>query len=239
MTDVKGSEAFTTLTTLFKKFKKFHFDLASKIPYSSMQEWITFADGKVEKALIKERGIGKNIKDMYVIMILGLILSVVGLWYLWGLFGMAFGGVGLFLAMLEPKLLLVLLALIGLALIMPALLILFQALLYHILSKALGGKGSYTQTMTVIVFQSAANLILSAGVLLLYAVFIGFLISPLMYAIMIYSMYLMYKGFRHVHGLSKNRAIAVVVGGYLILFGIGMAIYLLLYAGAYLLGYAY
>ncbi len=239
MTDVKGSEVFTKLTALFVRFKKFHFDIASKIPYSSMQEWIAFADGKVEQTLSRERGIGKNIKDMYVIAILSLLLSIAGLWYIWVIVGMVFGGIGLFLSMLEPALLTILIALMGLALIMPALLILFQTLLYHILAKIAGGKGSYAQTMTVIVFQSAANLILSIGLMLLYAVFVGFLISPLSYAIMIYSMYLMYKGFRHVHRLSKNRAIAVVVGGYLILFGIGAAIYLLLYVGMNLLGYAY
>lgn len=74
------------------------------------------------------------------------------------------------------------------------LLLYVQSLLWHVLLKVLGGRGSFQQTLRVVGYGSGA----AAWLLIPFA---GALLAPLMKL----SMY--YHGFREQHGLSRFRAI--------------------------------
>ncbi|MBU0527476.1 YIP1 family protein [Candidatus Micrarchaeota archaeon] len=231
MTDVKESEGFKSLSELFVKFKKFHFDLARKVDYPSIPKWIDFADGKVEKVLDEEKSIVDNIKDMYIIYILWTALSIIGLWYMWAIYGAIFGTI--FLAVfLNPIAIIAAVVIMVLFLLSPVIGLLWNSSLYYIVARALGGKGSFRQTMSILVNSTGASMILSAGVLLSYAIIIGFFISPLIYAVLFYVVYLQYKGIKHVHKLSRNRSIGVIVGSMVVGFVLYFALILGIYLGA-------
>ncbi len=229
MTDVKESEGFKSLSELFDKYKKFHFDLARKVDYKEIPNWIDFADNKVEKVLEKEKGIWDSIKEMYIIYILWTAVSVIGLWYVWAIYGFLFGAV-LLAFLINPIAVVVLAAFILYLLLSPALGLLWSTITYYIVARALGGKGSFRKTMSIIVKSTGAYMILSAGVVLSYAIIIGFVISPILYAVLLYMLYLQYRGIKHVHKLSRNRSIGVIVGsmlvGFVIYFALIFAIYI-------------
>lgn len=228
MTDVKESEGFKSLSELFDKYKKFHFDLARKIDYKGISDWIDFADNKVEKVLDKEKSIRDNLKDMYIIYILWTVLSVIGLWYIWALYGVIFGAL-LLAVVLNPIAMFVLVAIVILFLLSPAIALLWNSAIYHVVARLLGGRGSYSQTMSILVNSAAANMILSAGILLAYAVIIGFVLAPLFYALLIYVLYLQYKSIKHVHKLSKNKSIGVIVGSIVVSFVLYFALIFAIY----------
>ncbi len=240
MTDVKESEGFKSLSELFVKFKEFHFDLARKVDYPSIPKWIDFADNKVEKVLDEEKSIVDNIKDMYIIYILWTALSIIGLWYMWAIYGAIFGTI--FLAVfLNPLAVIVVAIIIIMLLLSPVIGLLWNSSLYYIVARALGGKGSFRKTMSILVNSTGASMILSAGVLLSYAIIIGFFISPLIYAVLFYVVYLQYKGIKHVHKLSRNRSIGVIVGSIIVSFALQFVLIIGAYLGfmAFMMGVIY
>lgn len=233
MTDIKGSEGYGTIKDLFGKFKRFHFDIASKVPYGSVPRWIEFADNRVEDSLSRERTILGNIKDAYVLYAIGLLLGLVSMWYVWGIIGSIFLSGVLLVGLLAPRWLILIVPAIILFILAPALGLLLRSAIYQALCRLMGGRGSYSRTMSVLVYHGAASLILSSGLLLLYAIFIGFFLSPLSYAISIYAIYLTYRGLRHVHGFTQNQALIATIGGLLIEMALIMALALAFYIGLF------
>lgn len=228
---ISDSELYKNLNELFGKYKEFAFKGISQIPYSAVPVWKDFTDGKVEEALKEDKGIWDNIKDYYVITIISTIASIIAFWYITflvgGMFLAAMGFLVLFAAMLDPVITIaVAVAVLILLLISPAILLLLQTLLVHVLAKIAGGIGKYRQTLSVSVLTSGAGLILMIPMYLAYALIIGLFISPLSYAITIFMLYLQYKGIKHVHKLSPKRAAAVVIGSAAIMFLLSIAIVL-------------
>lgn len=224
---IADSELYKDLKGLFRKYKDFAFKYASQVPYGPVKGWMSFADGKVEEALEEDRSVWQSLKDFYAITIVRCIASIMGYWYIALVFGalfgwIAMGGITLGL-MIDPVLTLaVVLAIILIMLISPAVMLLLQGLVVHALAKIAGGKGSFIQTLSVIVLGAGAAFVLMVPMYIAYALIVGFFISPLSYAIYIFVLYLQYRGIRHVHKLSRERAAAVVIGSIAVALGIYM-----------------
>ena len=224
--DVAKSEGVTKANDLWYKYKKICFDVLKRFPYGSVPTWIKFSDGKVEEALKEERSITKNVIDYYAVTLLSFILSAIGFWYivliaiaLFGLAAIASFGVVLFLIPFV-------LAIVGIMLILMPIFLILMALCYHVLIKLLGGVGTFRQTLSVLTLASIANIVLNVVVYLLFATIIGVIASPISYVIWGYSLYLEYKGFKYSHKLSRNRAIIAVLGGFAVIMGLFIVLYL-------------
>ncbi len=236
MGGVSDSEAVQSLMVLFGKYKKFCFDAISNIPYRSVPAWIAFADGRTEEALKEKRGVWQNVLDNYVLYALATLLSIIAFWYVSIFMIGIFGTMGAFVIALGifASPLITIAAVIGFVLallLLPVVFLLLRGAFYHVIAKFAGGSGSYSDTLSIHVMTAAASTILMIPIYLAYAVIIGFIISPLAYAVMIYALYLEYKGFRVAHALSPKRAAAVVIGAVIIEFALYMGFYLLFYFG--------
>ena len=212
------SETAGKLMDLFDKYKSFCFAAISKVPYKPVRGWIAFADGRVDDALDEKRGVWESIKQQYVLCILTILAMVVAYWYVSLFLGAILAGITVFLTGLgiiaNPTLTIAIVAALAIAIIIaPAVILILSAFAYHVIAKVLGGKGSYGQTMSVLVVGSAANLIFMIPLYIAYAFVIGFLISPLAYAVLLFSLYLEYKGIKSVHKLSSKRSAAVIICG--------------------------
>jgi len=244
MGEIKDSEAYSGLHDLFLKYKKFSFDVLAKVPYSQVPAWIAFSDGRVEEALKEKRGVVESLKDAYALSILGILASLVAFWYMWLFVGavMLFllGILGFVGMLLNPLWTIAAIAalIIG-ALIWPGAVNLARAAFYHIVMKLFGGKGSYSDTLRVMVLSSAGHLALMIPIFAAYAVIVGFILGPLAYVITIYVLYLQYRGMKHVHGMEpKNAAIATIVALVLEI-GAYMTIYFASYVAMMLLSMSY
>ena len=129
----------------------------------------------------------------------------------------------------------IVLGILALILLAPGVFLLLRGALYHLLARFFGGKGSYAQTVDVLVKSSAAHLVLMIPLYLAFATLIGFVLSPLSYAVIFYSIYLTYRGLMHAHALPQKNAIITVVAGYVIEFGIGAVIVIIMQAARVLM----
>lgn len=236
MSNITESEGYTGLAELFGKYKKFAFDKISLVPYGSIPSWIAFADDRVEDALREKRGVWQNVKDFYAIFILGKVFALIAFWHVFLLLGglliTAIAFLGAFGLLLNPALTIAVAAgLLALIILYPGVSLLLRSVYFHIIMKLLGAKGSFSDTMSVIVMMSGSAIVLMVPMCIAYAIIVGFLFSPLTSAISIYSAYLMYKGMLHVHSMAPKNAAIAVVGGILLEIGIMFAIYLAVYAG--------
>lgn len=247
------SKSFSDLIVLFKKYKKFCFDIIEKVKYSSVPSWIKFSDDKVEEVLDEElsrRTITKNIIDFYVITIINIILFLISVWFFLPFFSIFLSIFGLFflisvkeisivdllLGLLYTGLIILILFLFILLLLLFSML--FRAVVLHLFAKIAGGKGKFVDTMSTLIFSHVSFIIFAIPVILLYAAFIGYIINYLLstihFVIYLYSLYLLYRGIKHSHNLSTKRAILVVIGEqlliYLICFIIIIALYIAIYA---------
>jgi hypothetical protein len=239
MGSILESEGVKTLLGLAVKYKGFCFKAITQIPYKSVTQWIAFADNRVEDALQEKRSIGRNLKDTYVLAALGPLFSIMALWYLALIFGGIMGTTIFFIlalaAVTNPVMTLLALVVIFIVLlIMPAIHLFIRTTLHYILAKITGGRGSYTDTMSIMVLGGGAQITLTIPMYIAYAVIVGFLVSPFRYVIWLYTFYLEYKAIKYVHSLSTKRAAAVVIGGFLITFlfwaGIWIVFYLIILA---------
>jgi hypothetical protein len=244
MSGFKDSEAYAGLLELAGKYKKFAFDIFQKVPYHRVGVWIAFAEGRVEDALKDRRSVAQNIKDTYVLTVLSYIASFVSAWYMWALIGallLLLGGViGIAGLMTNPVMTIaVAAALILFLIISPAIAAIAHAVFYHIVMKVFGAKGSFSDTLTVLVLASGAHIALAIPIYIANALIVGLLISPLAYVVIAYVIYLTYRGMKHVHGMeAKNAAIATVFA-YLGLTAALVALYISAYAAALLLRYVH
>jgi hypothetical protein len=217
MGEIAKSEAFVKLSELFGQYKRFCFDIASKLPYASVPAWVAFSDNRVEDALGERRGVWQSIKDSYVLYALGSIFALIAFWWvavlLGGMLLLGLVLIAVVSALANPGMMaLVLVIALAAAVIGPAGYTLLRAAFYHLITKFFGGKGSYADTLAVLVMTCASSLLLMIPLYLSYAVFIGYIISPLAYVIIIYAIYLQYRGMKHVHSLpAKEAAVATAV----------------------------
>jgi hypothetical protein len=72
---------------------------------------------------------------------------------------------------------------------------------------------------------------------LAYAVIIGFILGPLAYAIIFYTIYLQYRGMRHVHGMAPKDAALATIGAFILEIGIYVGLYAAFYIGIFALGF--
>lgn len=237
MSKFTESEGFKGLKELFTKFKNFHFNIASKLPYGPVSNWIAFADNRMEDALKEKRGFWGNVKDNYVICILNLIIGLLAVWWAILSIGLvALAAITLIVSVYPAAgQALSQWALVGIviALLSPLILITLRTTMYYVFAKLLGGKGSFTDTMSVLVYDNAALLILSFGFYILCMMIIGFLASAVYYGILAYVVYLIYKGTKQVHKLSTKRAIIASMVPFLIEVVVWVGIFLILYFGIY------
>lgn len=231
MGSIIESEAFVKLFELFDQYKRFCFSIISKVPYASVPAWIAFSDGRMEDAFRERRGIWQSIKDTYAIYVLGAVFLLIAFWWMALLFGLVLlvilsGMLAAGLFANPPAMALALAVALAAVAIGSAVFTLLRAAFYHLITKFFGGKGSYSDTLAVLVMASASGLIFMAPMCFAYAVFIGYIVSPLSYAIIIYTIYLQYKGIKHTHMLpSKEAAVATVVA---------VALEVLLFAALYI-----
>ncbi|MCI0503549.1 YIP1 family protein [Candidatus Micrarchaeota archaeon] len=236
MGGIKDSEAYKGLQDLFGKYKKFSFDGISQIPYGSVPAWIAFSDGRVEEALKEKRGLWQSVRDSYTLGLLGIVLSLVAFWY----FALIFGGillsigalVGIWGLMMDAALTIgIIAALILVMLIGPGVFLLARGAFYHLIMKLFRGKGSYADTVSVIVFTTAANLVLMIPLYIAYALVVGFILGPLAYVVIIYCIYLQYRGMMHAHAMSSKDAAVATVAAIVLEFGAYAALYLAVSVG--------
>jgi hypothetical protein len=244
MGEIKDSEAYSGLHELFLKYKKFSFDVLAKVPYSQVPAWIAFSDGRVEEALKEKRGIAESIKDAYALTALGIIASLIGFWYMWLFFGaimLFLLGILGFVGILASPLwtIAVFAALIICILVWPGAVNLARAAFYHIVMKLFGGKGSYSDTLRVMVLSTAAHLALMIPIFAAYAVIVGFILGPLAYVITIYALYLQYRGMKHVHGMEPKYAAIATIVALVLEIGAYMTIYFASYLAMMLLSMSY
>lgn len=225
------NELSRNISYITKVYKKFAFDIASKIPYSSMPSWIKCADGKFEEVLDEKRTLMRNVKDTYAFVILNTVLGLIAFWYIFCmLFVMVlFGGVITLFGMptillnntaaLMPSALIFIFVAIVL-LILPLAGILLQSAVYHVLAKVLGGKAPFADTTSIVVLSVAAMVVLLIPLYLSYAIILGHIFSSMVYIIYAYMFYLQYRGIRHLHMLSHKRAAAVIIGAFFINFAL-------------------
>jgi hypothetical protein len=228
MAEIGKSEGFSKVHDLIDQYRKFCFDAAAKLKYDQVPRWVAFADNRMDDALKDGRRIMDSIKDAYVISIVTILLAAVSFWYLVLLYGAIAAGVVALTSLVSlPFLLLIIVAAILATLILIPVGYLLGAGLLHLCAKVLGGRGAYAQTLSVYVMAGAAEIILLIPLYILYAVFIGWILSPLTYLVIFYMYYLMYRGVRHVHGLNRNQGIAAVILFIASIIGIIVAFYLL------------
>jgi len=236
MSQITESEGYRSLAELAGKYKKFAFDKISLIPYGSVPAWIAFSDGRVEEALKERRSIRQSLKDTYALYIIGLFFSILAFWYIALLLGAMMLSLGALVAALglltNPVLTLAAVAGILLAvLVLPGLFMLLRGAYYHIIMKVLGGKGSYSDTVSVLVLSSGANLVLMVPLYIAYAIIIGFILGPLAYAVIIYALYLQYRGMKQAHDMTSKNAAIATIGGNLLEIGLYAGTYFAVYIG--------
>src|SRR4030095_6047182 len=156
MTDVQKSEAYSDIKELADKYKKFCFEQASRLKYDQVPRWIAFADGRVEEALQGGRSVGGSIKDMYVTYAISMLLGILAFWYLWIFYGVVFAFIGGRFVSLPLIAAAVIGGVIAVFLLAP-LTLLISGGVFHLAAKVLGGKGTYPQTLSVVVMSSAAQ----------------------------------------------------------------------------------
>ena len=228
--DIKKSEAYSDVGNIIDKYKNFCFGIISKVGYGRVPAWIAFTEGKMEEAFKERRTLTQSIKDYYVLTVLNWLLTLIGFWYLVLIYGGLFAIMVPILAIASPLIAAaVIIGVIAVLIFAPLVFFLLTGALFHILARFFGGKGSYSDTLSVVVMHSAASLILMIPIHLAYATVIGMLISPLSYLVMFYGIYLFYKGMRHVHGMSSRDAAVAIIAGYVIEIGLGIAIGLAFY----------
>jgi hypothetical protein len=236
MSQITDSEGYKSLAELAGKYKKFAFDKISLVPYGSVPAWIAFSDGRVEDALKEKRSIRQSLKDTYVLYVLGLLFSILAFWYIAAIFGVMMLGLGTLVAALglitNPVLTAgVVLAVLLVALIYPTVFLLLRGAYYHIIMKVFGGKGSYSETVSVLVLTSGAHIVLMVPLYIAYAIIIGFFLGPLTYAVIIYCIYLQYRGMKHAHGMTSKNAKIATIGAILLEIGLYAGIYFAFYIG--------
>ncbi|MFH0884677.1 MAG: YIP1 family protein [Candidatus Micrarchaeota archaeon] len=236
MSQITDSEGYKSLLVLFGQYKKFAFDKISLIPYSSVPVWIAFSDGKVEEALKEKRGIRQSLKDTYALYVLGLFFSILAFWYIALFLGGIMLSAGALVTalglLLNPVLTLAVIAgILVAALLLPGIFLLLRGAYYHIVMKVFGGKGSYSETVSVLVLTSGAHLVLMVPLYIAYAIIIGFILGPLAYAVIIYSLYLEYRGMKLVHGMTSKNAAIATAGAVLLEIGIYVGLYFAFYIG--------
>jgi len=236
MSQITDSEGYRSLLKLFGEYKKFAFEKMSLVPYGSVPAWIAFSDGRVEDALKEKRSIGRSLKDTYVLYALGLVFAFIAFWYIAAIFGVMILSLGTIIAAIglltDPLLALGwILAILIAMLALPAVFLLLRGAYYHIIMKLFGGKGSYSDTVSVLVLSSGANIVLMVPLYIAYALIIGFFLGFLTYAVMIYVLYLQYRGMKQVHGMTSKNAMIATVGAILLEIGAYVGLYFAFYIG--------
>ncbi|MEM3422174.1 MAG: hypothetical protein QXF35_00340 [Candidatus Bilamarchaeaceae archaeon] len=253
-----SNSSFSDIFEIVREYKNFCFKIVNFIPYSSVATWIKFADGKCEEVLDEEskkgRGIIKNIIDMWMLTFLSFIFSLIGGWpfllvfvfyggILTAFFSVLFGGllktiiggtgVVFTLASGVVGFILIFITIILLVLILTAVGLLFETTIYYLFSKILGGNGSFKDTMSVLLSSTASMFIFLIPIHLIRAVLIGYCLGPLVEAvsllIFLVMLYYRYRGIKHIHNLSQNRAIISTVGSIAILFLTAIMVVVLFY----------
>jgi hypothetical protein len=99
-----------------------------------------------------------------------------------------------------------------------------NALVIHVISKLLGGKGSFGKMLGILGTLGGAN-----GLFMIPIFFISIIpiIGQVAMLASIYAVYLQYKAIREVHGISRNRAIATIMVPIIISFMVFMALYMI------------
>lgn len=218
------SEFIQTISNAFAKYKKFAFNIFSKIPYSSIPLWIDFADGNISSALKEERSIVQNLKDAYALSLLSILIVSLSFWYVIGallyflvpsmvFLGLMLQAVGASLTGVLSTALFFALLLLALFILSPLYSFLFRALIYYIPAKLLGGAGTYRKTLTALTLSASSFWIISTPLFFSYAVLIGFVLGPLIYVFLAYSFYLLYKSIGEVHKLGFKRALGAFAVG--------------------------
>jgi hypothetical protein len=168
----------------------------------------------------------------------------VQLWYVWAILGVLFfflGGMSALSGALTAltsgiALMAVLALLLAFLAVAPALFSLAWAAVFHIILKALGARGSYSDTLNVLVLYSAAHFALSIPIFIAYALIVGFFLGPLAYVIVFYTAYLLYRGMKHVHGMEPRNAAIGTVASFIIAMGGFVAVYLISLMLVFMLG---
>lgn len=214
------NEFTTTLNNIARRYRQFAFDVASKFPYRSVPVWIASANGKIEVALEEKRSLGLNIKDLYVLTVLGVIMALISMWIFIGLFasvGMLIailGGIAIITAGINAILVsmgAILLVAVA-VLIMPLVFFLANSAIMHILARLMGGKAAFTDTASIVLLSQAAFIVLMIPLYIADALLFGYLLGVIKYVFFAYMLYLQYRGVRHLHALSQNKAAFVVLG---------------------------
>ena len=236
MSQITDSEGYKSLLELAGKYKKFAFEKISLIPYGSVPAWIAFSDARVEDALKEKRSIRQSMKDQYVLYVLGAFFSILAFWYI----ALFVGGILLSMGALVAALGLVtnpvftigiILTILMALLVLPAVFLLLRGAYYHVIMKLFGGKGSYADTVSVLVLCAGANIVLMVPLYIAYALIIGFFLGFLGYLVVIYTLYLQYRGMKHVHGMTSKNAAIATVGAVLLEIGLYMGLYFAFYIG--------
>lgn len=231
MGEIKDSEAYKSLKVLFGKYKEFSFKAISQIPYGSVGRWAAFSDGRVEEALKGKRGIWESVKDAYALWILGIFFSILAFWYVAFLLGgMLLGAAALIAAMgllADWAWTIGIIAAIILGmLIAPGAFLLARSAFYHLVLKLFRAKGSFSDTVSVMVLASAAHLVLMIPLYFAYAIIIGYILGPLAYAVTIYAYFLQYRGMRHVHKMESKDAAVATIAAIVLEIGLYAAVYI-------------
>ncbi|MFZ5500439.1 MAG: YIP1 family protein, partial [Candidatus Micrarchaeota archaeon] len=195
---------------------EFAYSWVRKVPFSGVPYWIDFAEAEVGKTLGKDQTLPELLKEYYVIYILQWLASLLSRWYVTIIFAPVIAiwisMMAVFVGVLNPLLAIGgVLAFLVLMVLGPAIGMFLTGAVYFVGAKLLGGTGSFEKTLAIVVKSAGANFTLMIPLYFAFATIIGLVLGPLTYVVMIYTLYLTYKGIRHVHGLSQMRAIAVIL----------------------------
>ncbi|MCX8199848.1 MAG: YIP1 family protein [Candidatus Micrarchaeota archaeon] len=235
----EASQLSSTLGEAINKYKQLAFNVASAMPYSSMKPWVACADDKIEEVLNENRTLLLNLKDIYVLAIIRVIMAIIAFWpisfllfssmaILVASLGMLAAGIGGNTPMAFAG---VILAAAVILVLLPSLKFLASSAIMHIIAKLAGGKATFTGTSSIILLSEAAFTVLMVPMCLAYALLFGYLIGFLSYAVFAYMVYLQYRGVKHMHALSPKRAAIVVlaslaVEAFLILAVLGVLVFM-------------
>ncbi|MEM0437882.1 MAG: YIP1 family protein [Candidatus Micrarchaeia archaeon] len=245
MADEKKENPKNDLESLLMQYLSFSERILSKIPYPKIGRWLDFARMDIKKALGEGFEYKELIKEYYVAYYLNLLITLLSIWYLIPLYGywLGIGGLLVFFIGLMTSPLATVAVLLGtilllaiLAVAIPPILLAIGAGILHLSAKIVGGRGTLRETTNLFVCSAGANIAVFLPLQVLTALVIGMCLGIVNYALLFYSLYLLYLGLREVHGLSQKRAIAAIILNMLIGIVLGLIAAALVYL-AFLAGW--